>query len=76
MQLLEDGVLDATFDYPTGGAEAIDVALKLLNGEEVPKKIILGTTMYTADNIDDGGEYIPPDEPTEEIPMSKVPEKE
>ena len=34
---VRQGILDATFHYPTGGAEAIDTALKILQGETVPK---------------------------------------
>ncbi|MCS7065429.1 MAG: substrate-binding domain-containing protein, partial [Fimbriimonadales bacterium] len=30
---VRQGILDATFQYPTGGAEAIEVALKILKGE-------------------------------------------
>lgn len=52
------GILDATFQYPTGGAEAIDVALKILNGEEVPKEITLGSRIFTKENVDKGGEPI------------------
>lgn len=54
------GILDATFQYPTGGAEAIDVALKILNGEKVPKEITLGSRIFTKGNIDKGGEPIGP----------------
>jgi ribose transport system substrate-binding protein len=43
------GILDATFAYPTGGAEAIAQALKILHGEKVPKEITLGTRIYTKD---------------------------
>jgi ribose transport system substrate-binding protein len=52
------GILDATFLYPTGGAEAIEVALRILRGEEVPKRITLGTRIFTADNVAQGGEPI------------------
>jgi ribose transport system substrate-binding protein len=52
------GILDATFQYPTGGAEAIDVALKILNGEEVPKEITLGSRIFTKENVEKGGEPI------------------
>lgn len=54
-QYVKQGILDATFLYPTGGAEAIDVALKVLAGETVPKKIVLGTRLFTKANIDAGG---------------------
>ena len=30
---MKDGVLSATFQYPTGGKEAIENALKILNAE-------------------------------------------
>lgn len=46
-QYVQQGILDATFLYPTGGAEAIDAALNILRGEAVPKKIVLGTRLFT-----------------------------
>ena len=52
------GVLSATFEYPTGGQEAIDVARKILAGEEVPKKIVLGSRLFSQDNVKQGGEAI------------------
>jgi ribose transport system substrate-binding protein len=55
---VKQGILDATFQYPTGGAEAIEVALKILRGEEVQKNIVLGSCVYTADNVDRGGEKL------------------
>lgn len=55
---VKQGFLDATFLYPTGGAEAIETALKILNGEEVPKKITLKSRIYTKENVDTGGEEI------------------
>jgi ribose transport system substrate-binding protein len=57
-QYVRQGILDATFLYPTGGAEAIDVALRILRGEDAPKKIVLGTRLFTQDNIAEGGEPI------------------
>ena len=42
-QAVADGKLSATFIYPTGGKEAIDVAEKIFKGEKVPKKIVLPT---------------------------------
>jgi ribose transport system substrate-binding protein len=52
------GILSATFQYPTGGAEAIDAALKILKGGAVPKKIILGSRVFTRENFAAGGEPI------------------
>jgi ribose transport system substrate-binding protein len=37
------GVLAATFLHPTGGAEAVAAAVKLLRGEKTPKQIVLST---------------------------------
>jgi len=58
VQYVKQGYLDATFAYPTGGAEAIDTALELLHGQSVPKKIVLGTRLYTQANVASGGEEI------------------
>jgi ribose transport system substrate-binding protein len=59
VEYVKQGILDATFAYPTGGGEAIDVALKLLRGEKADKKIVLGTRLYTKENVRSGGEAIP-----------------
>jgi ribose transport system substrate-binding protein len=53
------GILYATFRYPTGGAEAIETALKILKGETVPKKIVLGTRLFDKSNVATGGEALP-----------------
>jgi ribose transport system substrate-binding protein len=58
VQYVRQGILDATFLYPTGGGEAIDVALRLLRGETAPKKIVLGTRLFTRDNVKKGGEPV------------------
>lgn len=52
---VKDGILTATFQYPTGGEEAIDNALKILKKETVQKDIILGTKRFTKDDVDKGG---------------------
>ena len=52
---VQQGVLDATFQYPTGGAEAIDTALKIVKGESVPKEITLGSRVFDKDNVGQGG---------------------
>jgi ribose transport system substrate-binding protein len=58
VEYVRQGILDATFAYPTGGAEAIEMAAKLLKGETVEKKVVLGTRIYTRENVDKGGEEI------------------
>lgn len=45
-----DGVLDATLWYPTCGQEAIQYAVKIMNGEQVPKKVTLETALITKEN--------------------------
>jgi ribose transport system substrate-binding protein len=52
---VQKGTLDATFQYPTGGTEAIDTALKILHGETVPKEIVLGTRLFDKDSVAQGG---------------------
>jgi ribose transport system substrate-binding protein len=55
---VKQGILDATFQYPTGGAEAIDVALRILKGETVPKEITLGSRVFDKGNVAQGGAAI------------------
>ncbi|MDE3067082.1 MAG: substrate-binding domain-containing protein [Verrucomicrobiota bacterium] len=55
---VKQGILDATFQYPTGGAEAVEMALKILHGENVPKDIQLGSRMFDKANVDQGGQPI------------------
>ncbi len=52
---VEQGILAASFEYPTGGKEAIEAALKILNGEEVEKNITLTSRFFTPENIGSGG---------------------
>ncbi len=56
VRYVREGILTATFEYPTGGKEAIETALKILKGEQVPKNITLGTRIFTKENVDKGGE--------------------
>lgn len=58
VKYVEDGILEATFQYPTGGKEAIDMAMKIRAGETVPKTITLGTRLYTPENVKQGGQEI------------------
>lgn len=52
---VQQGILDATFQYPTGGAEAIDIALKIFKGETVPKEITLGSRLFDKESVGKGG---------------------
>lgn len=52
IQAVEDSKLTATVLYPTGGAEAIKLALRILNKESVPKNNILSTTIINEVNAE------------------------
>ena len=52
---VQQGILDASFQYPTGGAEAIDIALKILAGETVPKEVTLGSRVFDKESVGQGG---------------------
>ncbi|WP_333851809.1 substrate-binding domain-containing protein [Epilithonimonas sp.] len=45
IQMVLDGKLNATLLYPTGGAEAIENAIKIYHGQKLPKRIKLSTTI-------------------------------
>jgi ribose transport system substrate-binding protein len=49
-QAVADGKLDATFVYPTGGWQAVELAAKILAGGQVPKKVVLPTEKITREN--------------------------
>jgi ribose transport system substrate-binding protein len=59
LRYVREGILDATLLYPTGGREAIDTALRLLGGQKVPDRMVLGTRLYTRENVERGGQEIP-----------------
>ena len=56
---VKQGILAACFEYPTGGREAIESAVKLLKGETVAREITLRSKVYTPANIEQGGELLP-----------------
>ncbi len=55
---VQQGILAASFEYPTGGREAIDTALRILKGEKVPKEITLRSRVFTPENIKRGGDWL------------------
>jgi ribose transport system substrate-binding protein len=55
---VRQGIIDATFQYPTGGAQAIDTALKILHGGTVPQEIKLNTRLFTKDTVAQGGQEL------------------
>jgi len=58
VRYVQEGILDATFAYPTGGAEAIELGLELLAKKSVPHRVTLGTRVFTKENVERGGEEI------------------
>lgn len=55
---VEQGILGASFEYPTGGREAIESALKIFAGEKVEKEMVLRSRFFTKENIKAGGEWL------------------
>jgi ribose transport system substrate-binding protein len=55
---VKQGILSASFEYPTGGKEAVETARDILAGKPAPKEITLSSRVYTKDNIDKGGETV------------------
>ena len=55
---VKQGILEASFEYPTGGRESIEIALDILSGKQAPKEITLASRVFTKDNIDRGGEWL------------------
>ena len=51
LQFIEDGVLDATFLYPTGGEEIVRLAAKILQNEPYDKENILSSTLIDSRNV-------------------------
>lgn len=61
-EAIKEGWLQATAIYATGGALGLDMALRVLKGEPVPKRIITETPVITSENVDDfydpGSQYV------------------
>jgi ribose transport system substrate-binding protein len=58
VQYVKQGILVASFEYPTGGKEAIETALKILNGQKVDREMVLPSRYFTKGSVDKGGEWI------------------
>ena len=50
LEAVNNGILDASFIYPTGASEAVKYTLKILKGEVVPKKLELPVVKVTKSN--------------------------
>lgn len=55
---VKQGILSASFEYPTGGKEAIETAHAILKGNSVPKEITLRSRVFTRENLEKGGEWL------------------
>ena len=55
---VQQGILAVSFEYPTGGKEAVLTALDILSGKDVPKEITLSSRFFTKENVGQGGEVI------------------
>jgi ribose transport system substrate-binding protein len=55
---VRQGILAASFEYPTGGREAIEAGMKILGGGTVPKEIALRSRVFTPANVNTGGEWL------------------
>ena len=49
---VKQGILSASFQYPTGGDKAVEVAVDILNGKPAPKEIILPSKTFTKENAE------------------------
>jgi ribose transport system substrate-binding protein len=58
LMYVKQGVLAASFEYPTGGKEAIETALDILSGKKVAKEITLKSRVFTKENLVKGGEWL------------------
>ena len=55
---VRQGILSASFEYPTGGKEAIETAIEILSGKKVTKEITLRSRVFTSTNVEKGGEWL------------------
>ncbi|MGM0534391.1 MAG: substrate-binding domain-containing protein [Campylobacterota bacterium] len=50
-QAIIEETQDASFTYPTAGAEGIEAIVKMIRGKKVPKDIIIDPVMVTRENV-------------------------
>ncbi len=51
MQTISDGIIDASFTYPTGGSKIVDIARRILNGEQIEKETLLSSVAVDSNNV-------------------------
>ena len=52
VEMVNDGILDASYLNPTGGKEVIDLAMKILTGKDFNRSNSLSTTIITKNNAE------------------------
>ena len=55
---VKQGILAASFEYPTGGKEAVDTVVEIFGGKKPGKEITLKSRVFTKENVDKGGELL------------------
>jgi ribose transport system substrate-binding protein len=55
---VKQGLMSASFEYPTGGKEAVEKAMEIFAGKTIEKEIVLASRVFTKDNVDTGGEWL------------------
>ena len=50
IQMVRDGILDASYIYPTRGDQLLQLALDILNGEPYEKETVLTSAIVTSEN--------------------------
>lgn len=49
---IKEGIINATFTYPTGGEIAVDTIMNIMAQKDVPKEIELPSQLVNEDNVD------------------------
>lgn len=49
---IKEGIINATFTYPTGGDIAVNIIMNIMSGKGVPKEIELPSQLIKSDNVD------------------------
>ncbi len=55
---VKQGLLAASFEYPTGGREAIETALQIFAGQNPSQELTLSSRVFTRENLAQGGEVL------------------
>ena len=55
---VKQGILAASFEYPTGGKEAVETVVDIIDGKKPEKEVTLKSRVFTKENLDKGGEWL------------------